>query len=122
MAVARQGQGNTMLYTVITFVALFVVAAILAVIFYLKSEDWRNQYLTSQQELSELASQNQLRNIGSLVGQKDRSQSRLGQLLGYIDQLYVMFVGVQPQETSAEVKMTEMQTKYKDFWRNCRRI
>jgi hypothetical protein len=114
MAVARQAQSNAMLYTVITFVALFIIAAIIAVIFYLRSEDWRNQYLTSQQETSELASQNQVRNIGSLVGQKDRNQSRLGQLLGYIDQLYVMFIGIQPQETSAEVKMAEMQTKYKD--------
>ena len=115
MAVARQGQSSTTLYTVITFVALFVIAATLAVIFYLKSEDWRDQYTKSQQETSELASQNQVRNIGTLVGQKDRGQSRLGQLLGYIDQLYIMFGGGQSGETSAEVKMTEMQTKYNDI-------
>jgi hypothetical protein len=114
MALARQTQSSTMLYTVITFVALFIIAAILAVIFYLKSEDWRDQYLASQRDTAEFASQNQVRNIGSLVGQKERNQSRLSQLLGYIDQLYVMFVGIQPQETSAEVKMTEMQAKYKD--------
>ena len=115
MAVARQGQSNTMLYTVITFVGLFVVVAILAVILYLKSEDWRNQYLTGRQELNELVSQDQLRDIGSLVGQKDRSQSRLGQLVEYIDQLYLMLVGIPPQETSAEVKVAEMQTKYRDI-------
>ncbi|MGB8226381.1 MAG: hypothetical protein WCE45_05895 [Sedimentisphaerales bacterium] len=115
MAVARQGQSNTTLYTVIIFVALFVIAATLAVIFYLKSEDWRDQYTKSQLETSELASQNQLRNIGTLVGQKDRGQSRLGQLLGYIDQLYIMFGGGQLGETSAEVKITEMQTKYSDI-------
>lgn len=115
MATVRQDQSRTMLYTVITFVALFIIAAVLAVIFYLKSEDWRNQYFTSQQEMDELASQGQVRNISSLVGQKDRSQSRLGQLLEYIDQLYVMFFNIQPQESSAEVKITEMQTKYKDI-------
>lgn len=115
MAVARQVQSNTMLYTVITFVGLFIVAAILAVIFYLKSEDWRNQYNASQQEMAELASQGQVRNIGSLVGQKDRSQNRLGQMLEYINQLYVMFFNIQPQESSAEVKITEMQTRYKDI-------
>jgi len=114
MALARQTQNSTMLYTVITFVALFIIAAILAVIFYLKSEDWRDQYRTSQRDTNELASENQVRNIGSLVGQKERNQSRLSQLLGYIDQLYVMFVGIQPQETSAEVKILEMQAKYKD--------
>lgn len=115
MAVVRQGPGNTMLYTVITFVALFIVSAILAVIFYLKSEDWRDQYLTSQQDMAEFASQSQVRNIGSLVGQKDRNQSRVGQLLGYVDQIYVMLFGIQPKETSAEVKMTEMQTRYNDI-------
>jgi len=114
MALARQTQSSTMLYTVITFVALFIIAAILAVIFYLKSEDWRDQYRTSQRDTAEIASENQVRNIGSLVGQKERNQSRLSQLLGYIDQLYVMFVGIQPQETSAEVKILEMQAKYKD--------
>jgi len=114
MALVRQTQSNTMLYTVITFVALFIIAAILAVIFYLKSEDWRDQYLNSQRDMAEFASQNQVRNVGSIVGQKERSQSRLGQLLGYVDQLYVMFFGIQPQETSAEVKMNEMQAKYKD--------
>ncbi len=115
MAVARPGQSNTMLYTVITFVALFIIAAILAVIFYLKSEDWRNQYIDSQRDTSELATQNQVRNIGTLVGQKEQGQSKLGQLLGYIDRLYVIFVGSQPQETSAEVKMSEMQTEYNDI-------
>jgi len=96
MAVVRQTQSGTMLYTVITFVALFIISAILAVIFYLKSEDWRDEYNKIQQNAADIATQNQV------------------QLLGYIDQLYMMFVGVQPQETSAEVKMTEMQTKYKD--------
>ncbi len=115
MAVARQDQSGTMLYTVITFVALFIVAAVLAVIFYLKSEDWRNQYTTSQEEMAEIASQNQVRNIGTLVGQKDRAQSRVGQLLGYIDQLYVMLVGVQSQETSAEVKINKIQNDYNDI-------
>ncbi len=114
MAMARQTQSSTMLYTVITFVALFIIAAILAVVFYLKSQDWRDQYLASQQDMDEFASQNQMRNIGSLVGQKERNQSRLSQLLGYIDQLYVVFVGIQPQETSAEVKVAEMQAKYRD--------
>ena len=115
MAIARQEQSGTMLYTVITFVALFIVAAVLAVIFYLKSEDWRDQYTKVQQETADIATQNQVRNIGTIVGQKERNQSRLGQLIGYVDQLYEMLVGVQPQETSAEVKMTEIQADYNDI-------
>lgn len=118
MAVVRPAQSNTMLYTVITFVALFIISAVLAVVFYLKSEDWRDQYLSTQKDMADFASQNQMRNIGALVGQKERNQNRLGQLLGYVDRLYVMFVGVQPKETSAEVKVTEMQSKYRNVLAN----
>ncbi|MGA2916731.1 MAG: hypothetical protein ABSE89_11965 [Sedimentisphaerales bacterium] len=115
MAVARQEQSGTMLYTVITFVALFIVSAVLAVVFYLKSEDWRDQYTKVQQDAADIASQSEVRNIGTLVGQKERNHSRLGQVLGYIDQLYVMLVGIAPQETSAEVKVTEIQADYNDI-------
>ena len=73
MAVARQGQGSTMLYSVVTFVALFLVAAICAVIFYIKAEDWRNEFLASQQEMSDLATSAQVRNLPTLVGQKNKN-------------------------------------------------
>ena len=112
MAVARQDQSSTTLYTVVIFVGLFVITMILTVVFYLKSEDWRNQYLISQQEQNKFATQSQMRNIGALVGQTQKNESRLSQLVGYIDQLYVMFVGLEPQETSAEVKVSQMLEKY----------
>jgi hypothetical protein len=114
MAVARQGQSNTMLYTVITFVALFLVAAICAVIFYIKAEDWRNESLANQQEMSELATPSQVRNLPTLIGPKNRNESRVAQLLGYIDRLYALFVGIAPRDTSAEVKLGEVESRYKD--------
>jgi hypothetical protein len=114
MAVARQGQSNTMLYTVITFVALFLVAAVCAVIFYIKAEDWRKEFLASQDEMKEVATPSQVSNLWTLIGQKDKSDSRVGQLLGYIDRLYILFVGIAPQDTSAEVKLSEIESKYKD--------
>lgn len=114
MAIARRNQSSTSLYTVIMFVALFVITTILTVVFYLKSEDWRNQYLISQQEQAKFATQTEMRNIGALVGQTQKGGSRLSQLLGYVDQLYVMFVGLDPQDTSAEVKVSQMLEKYND--------
>ncbi|MDD5134418.1 MAG: hypothetical protein PHP01_03280 [Phycisphaerae bacterium] len=114
MAVAHQGHSNTMLYTVITFVALFLVAAVCAVVFYIKAEDWRNEFLANQQDTSELASPAQIRNLPTLIGQKNRNESRVAQLLGYIDKLYVLFVGIAPQDTSAEVKLSGAESKYKD--------
>ncbi|MFA5292863.1 MAG: hypothetical protein WC496_07510 [Phycisphaerae bacterium] len=115
MAAARQEQGNVMLYTAITFVGLFVISAILAVIFYIKSEDWRNQFVTSQQQMEEFATTPEVQNQGTIIGQKDRQTSRVKQLIGYLDTLYKISTGSEPQETSAEVKFGELETKYKDI-------
>jgi hypothetical protein len=115
MAVARQEQGNVMLYTVITFVGLFIVAAVLAVLFYIKSEDWRNQFLTSQQNQEEFATSSEVQNVGTLIGQKERKASRTRQLLGYINKIYKMDTGSEPGETSAEAKLVELDAKYKDI-------
>ena len=87
MAVARQEQSNVMLYTVVTFVGLFIVAAVLAVLFYIKSEDWRNQFLASQQNQEELATPSEVQNAVTLIGQKDRTASRTRQLLEYVNKL-----------------------------------
>ncbi len=45
-----------MLYTMITFVALFVIAAVLAVVYYVKSEDFRIQAEDAKVELRAIAS------------------------------------------------------------------
>ncbi|MHC4927355.1 MAG: hypothetical protein ACYTER_08510, partial [Planctomycetota bacterium] len=53
---ARQGtQSNAMLYTLITFVALFVIATVCAVIFYIKSEEHRTSDEASEAMLAEVA-------------------------------------------------------------------
>ena len=41
MAARQASQSNAMLYTMITFVALFIIAAVFAVVYYVKSEDFR---------------------------------------------------------------------------------
>jgi len=115
MAIARQEQSNVMLYTIIIFVGLFIVAAILAVVFYIKAQDWRDQFLTSQQQMEELASSREVQNINTIVGQKESGSSRVSQLLGYVDKLYKMDTGSEPQETSAEVKLGELEAKYQEI-------
>lgn len=114
MAVGRQDQSNTMLYTAITFVGLFIIAAILAVVFYIKAEDWRTQFVTNQQQYEQIAASSESQNLGNLIGQKEGGESRVGQLLRYIDEAYKMQTGSEPLDMSAEAKLIELQTKYKD--------
>ncbi|MCD4832115.1 MAG: hypothetical protein K8R02_10000 [Anaerohalosphaeraceae bacterium] len=115
MAVARQPQSNAMLYTVITFVALFLIAAILAVVFYLKSEEWRNLHQDTQAEIANLASAKELRSLPAFIGAKDRRLSYLGQTVDYLDQSYQILTGSLPAETSAEAKLLDLKAKYADL-------
>lgn len=114
MAVSRQDQSNVMLYTAITFVALFLIAAVVGVVFYIKAEDWHTQFSQSQQNLSEIANSSEVSGVGNLIGQKVQGSSRVGQLLGYLDSLYKMDTGLAPGQTSAEAKELDLQSKYKD--------
>ncbi len=114
MAVSRQPQSNGMLYTVITFVGLFLLAAILAVVFYLKSEQWRNSYQDSVSELTEVARARELRGLSGIVGVKDRKFSYLGQAVDYFDQSYRILTGSFPSETSVEAKLMSLRSRYSD--------
>jgi predicted nucleic acid-binding Zn-ribbon protein len=112
MAVARQDQSSTMLYTAIVFVGLFIIAAVVAVVFFIKAQDFRDQLTQSQQQLSEIANSSEVSSIGTIVGQKAGQDSRVRQLISYIDNLYRMDTGIAPQETSAEAKVLDLQSKY----------
>lgn len=67
MPAGRRLQSNTMLYTLITFVGLFIVATTLAIIFYVKSENHRTKATTLQSQINELAT--------SAITAKDRNDS-----------------------------------------------
>jgi hypothetical protein len=115
MAVARQDQGNGVLYTAILFVGLFLIAGVAAVIFGLKAGNLRDQLNQSQQQLDELANSSEVSRLPNLVGAKSGADSRVRQLIGYLDTLYRMGTGIAPQDTSAEAKLIDLQSKYNDI-------
>jgi hypothetical protein len=69
---------NTMLVALITFVGLFLLTTAIAVIYYLKAEEYRTKAVTLQNQTDELATQAELRKIGAIIGEKQRQKSRLG--------------------------------------------
>jgi hypothetical protein len=103
-----------MLYTLITFVGLFIVATTLAVIFYVKTEKLRTIAATSQNQLEEMATPAEQRKIGELIGAKVGRKSRLGTMLDYLDTAVYSIIGGLPEETSAEVKVDTAGRKIKD--------
>ena len=110
----RQQSNATTLYTLITFVGLFIVATTLAVIFYVKAEKLRSEAAASRSRLEEMATSEELRKIGTLIGAKQGRKSRLGTMVDYLDEMVYLIIGGLPEETSAEVKVEAVNRKTKD--------
>jgi len=114
MPPGKKQQSNTMLYTLIAFVGLFIVATAIAVIFYVKSEEHKKNADKLQSQINELATTGELSRIGELIGTKQGYKSWLGTMTGYLDQTISLIIGGVPQQTSAEVKVNEANSKVRE--------
>lgn len=103
-----------MLYTVVTFVFLFIVSTVLAVVFYLQTEKHRTKATTLQNQMDDLATASEIQRIGAIVGAKQQRKSRLGTMVDYLDETVSLIVGGLPEDTSAEVKVDTANKKVKD--------
>ena len=101
MPAGKRHQSSSVLYTLVLFVGLFIISSVLAVVFYTKSEDFKDRVARLETSIDELASATERSDLGRLVGSRD-SGSYLGQLLNYHDKTTQMTLG-RVQETSAEV-------------------
>ena len=115
MAIGKRQQPNTMLYTVITFVALFLLAATFAVIYYVKAEDQRTIADNAQKDLAEIISTSEQRQgIGKIIGKLPRGKSGLAVMTDYLDQMVTKITGDVPEDTSAEVKIDTVNNRTKE--------
>ena len=114
MPPGKRQQTNPMLYTLIAFVGLFIIATTVAVIFYVKSEEHRKEANTLQGQISDLASSSERQKLGTLVGTRQGRNSWLSTMIDYLDQTISLVVGGVPQPTSAEVKVDTASRKVKE--------
>ena len=114
MPIGKKSATDSTVYALIAFVALFVIAATVAVIFYLKFEEQRGLAETAQKRLGEFASPTEIQKIGTLVGSEQPGRSRLKSMLDYVDRAVSLIVPGVPGETSAEVKVNEATTKVRE--------
>jgi hypothetical protein len=106
MPAGKRRQSNAMLYTLITFVGLFVVATTVAVIYYVKAEELRTRSEELQSEMNQAVTQDERRNLTSIVGAKLPGQrSFFGTLSQHLDEMILLVKGAPLQETTAEVKV-----------------
>ena len=114
MPATKRAPNNAMLYTVITFVGLFIVATVAAIVLYLKFEEQRKELNSLRDQKQELATSQEWTKRGALVGPKQRNQSYLGKTLSYLDEMVYLVVGGLPEETSAEVKVDTANREVKE--------
>jgi hypothetical protein len=112
MPPAKGSQSNAMLYTVLVFVALFIIASTCAVIFYIKAEDCNTQLSRANQQLSDIATISERNNLSQIVGQPAKDPqtgselSGIGSLEFYVNNLVSKITGDLPEDTTASIKYT----------------
>ncbi len=112
MAARQTSQSNAMLYTMITFIALFIIAAVFAVVYYVKSEDFRTQAEMAAEDLRSIATSSEKGALVSIVGKPTEGKSYLGTMQKVVDDLYSFILGQQPVDNlSATVKFNEISMK-----------
>jgi hypothetical protein len=103
-----------MLYTVVTFVGLFIIATTVAVIFYIKFEDQRSTAETLREQKNELATAAEFQKRGALIGAKKSRETYLGKMLAYLDETVSLTIGGPPEPTSAEVKVENVNRRFRE--------
>ncbi len=103
-----------MLYTLITFVGLFIVATTIAVIYYVKAEEYKGKQADLERERKELATDMEYQARGSIVGTKLSGKTWLGTMAYYLDGTVTRIIGGVPEPTSAEVKIDTAIKKIED--------
>jgi hypothetical protein len=113
MAMAKRQQPSAVLYTLITFITLFVLSIAFAVIYYVKFEEQRKLADDAKTELEQVANATEVRNLNQIVGSITPRSSALSLMVKYFDQLIISIQGGPLGEASADVKFNEATEKIK---------
>jgi len=119
MPARRRKQSNAMLYTLITFIGLLIVATAVAVIYYVKTEEYRDIADQAKSDLEEMTTPEQWRDRVKIVGkipeilgrERKAAETYLGKMVEHLDGTTSLIVGGVPETTSAETKVNNVNIK-----------
>jgi len=116
MPTGTRQQSSAMLYSLATFVGLFIIATTVAVIYYVKFEDQKRKAQESQRNLEEMAASADWRDRGKIIGTVKTGETYLGKMVDYLDKTVSTIIGPLGQlaDTSAEVKVNDADKKVRD--------
>lgn len=107
MPAGKSSESHAMLYTLVTFVALFLIAAIGAGIYYAKAEEYRVNYEEQKKKVDEVARQEQ-GSLTKVVGKIVEGKSALGTMEQYLNQMVMAITGQESADLSAAGKVNEV--------------
>ena len=108
MPAGKRQQSNTVLYTLIIFVAFFIVSTVFAVIFYTKSEDYKAARMSLENDISDIVTGTERQKMSTLVGAKV-SGSYMNTMVGFHDRATQILLGSPVPSTTAEAKSEKME-------------
>ena len=128
MPARRRKQSNAMLYTLITFVGLFLVAIIIAGICYVKIEEYRDKAVKAESNLEEMVTSEQWQDRGKIVGKipqvslrpRKAGETYLGKMVEHFDGTTSLIVGFVPEMTSAEADVNDANIKVANALKSAR--
>jgi len=102
MPAVRRTQNDTMLYTVITFVAIAIIAIVAAIALYVKYEEQRTLAQEKQGRISELVTDSEWQKRGQIIGPRKIPKTYLGTINDYLDKMVTLIIGAPLEDTSKE--------------------
>jgi uncharacterized coiled-coil protein SlyX len=108
MPAGKRQQSNTVLYTLIIFVAFFIVSTVFAVIFYTKSEDYKASFLNLENQINDTVTTLEIQKMSTLVGTRTAG-SYMNTLIGFQDRATQILLGSPVPSTTAEAKLDKME-------------
>ncbi len=104
MPPGKRRQSNAMLYTLIIFIGLFIIATTVAVVYYVKAEELRTTAEQAQNELSTVVSTEEMRNLGDIVGERTAGETYMEVMTEQFDRVVGLATGTPVQPANAQVK------------------
>ena len=116
MPAGKRQQSNGWQYAAITFIGLFLAAAVVAIVFYIKFEEQTTIASGARSDLDDMARPAEVNRKGALIGAKARGKSYMGTMLGHFDEMISLTLGGPAGDDSAEVKIASAKGKTKEVF------
>jgi len=111
MPAGKQSQSSAMLYTLIAFVSISIIATVCAVYFYVKAEDYKTQHSAAQVALLKFATDTEQAQIARIVGRPLQGKSSIGTMSSLLHELVAAITGTAVEDSPATVKANDAKVR-----------